>query len=80
MEVRELMSVNELKAKIKNREIDSIYIELEYKNENITYPLYIIGHNITDEYFDCHISWNRYMRFYYKDYMIKFWTKGDKSE
>ena len=80
MEVKELMSVDELKAKIKSREIDSIYIEFEYKNENITYPLYIINNSATDEYFDCHISWNRSMRFYYKDYMINFWTKGDKSE
>ena len=80
MEVKELMSVDELKTKIKSQEIDSIYIELEYKNEKITYPLHILSYTITDEYFDCHISWNRCMRFYYKDYMIKFWTKGDKSE
>lgn len=66
------MAVSELKAKIVSREIDSIYIEFEYKHENITYPLYIVNNSATDEYFDCYVSWNRCMRFYYKDYMIKF--------
>ena len=80
MKTKKVMSIDELKVKIKSLEIDSIYIELEYNNENIRYPLMIMYHGATDEYFDCYISRTRFMRFYYKDYMIKFWTKEDKSE
>lgn len=81
MEVKELMSVDELKTKIRSREIDSIYIELQNEGVPFIYPLFIMSQSLYNyDYFDCRISRTRFMRFYYKDYMIKFWTKGDKSE
>lgn len=81
MEVKELMSVDELKAKIKNGDITWIYIEFQNEGVPFTYPLFIMSQSLYNyDYFDCRICRTRFMRFYYKDYMLKFWTKGDKSE
>lgn len=74
------MSIDELISKIKNREIDKVYINIKCNNDEVRHPLYIIKQSINNDYFDCHISKNRYLRCYYKDYMTKFWLKEDKRE
>jgi hypothetical protein len=72
------MTIEELKDKIKKYEIDIIYIEVEFEDRIIMYPMMILY--VSDNEFKTHVSHNRVMVFKYEEYKERFWLREDKSE